>query len=167
MKRNVILLVVAVTVCAICIVCALAQEWPATSPQEQWDFPPTHFRGPDGRQIGPQVTQDIPVLLQRLEHTRQIHRLFWETTLNPEKAGVVAVLQLENEFRQSLTPEETVKILQDLLKGAKTQGLRNMLRVAIKDLCKRQGNSSQAIEQMVEMFKENDQALQQGQKTDK
>jgi hypothetical protein len=73
-------------------------------------------------------------------------------------AGVMAVGALKDEVRRK--PAETVKDLEDQLAKTKSLGLRNALRLTLKDLYKRENDDAKVLEQLRALIAENDAALQ-------
>lgn len=60
-----------------------------------------------------------------------------------------------------LKAAEKIAMLEGLLKDVKTQGLRNALHLALKDLYKAEGDDAKMVEHLKAMVLENDQALQE------
>ena len=74
--------------------------------------------------------------------------------------GVLAIGALRDEIRRK--PDDVIQDLEGQLETVKTLGLRNAIRLTLKDLYKRQGEDEKALEQLRALIAENDKALQKG-----
>lgn len=72
--------------------------------------------------------------------------------------GVMAVGAMRDEVRQK--PAELTKELEGLLGKVRTQGLRNAIRLTLKDVYRHQGDDEKVAEQLQALIAENDKALQ-------
>ena len=87
-------------------------------------------------------------LVQRMKHI----------CFDSEAVGVMAVGALKDDVRRK--DEAIIKDLEEQLTKVKTQGLRNALRLSLKDIYKRQGENEKVIEHIKALIAENDEALQ-------
>ncbi len=83
-----------------------------------------------------------------------------ELCANPQVAGVVAISALKDDARRK--PAEVVKEYVSLLEKTKSLGLRNAIRLALKDLYKAQGEDEKVLQVLRDMVAENDAAIQSG-----
>ena len=77
---------------------------------------------------------------------------------DPEAAGVIAAAGIRDEVPRK--PEEVIKDLEDQLTRTKTLGLRNAIRLSLKDIYKHLGQNDKVLEHLRAMLAENDAALQ-------
>ncbi len=82
-----------------------------------------------------------------------------ETCFDPSAMGVIAVAGLRDEVLRE--PADIIEELENLLAQTKTTGLRNAIRLTLKDLYKAQGENEKVLQHLREMLQENDQAAQQ------
>lgn len=81
-----------------------------------------------------------------------------DTCFDPRAMGIVAVGGLRSEVPEK--PEELAKQLEGILPQTKALGLRNAIRLTLKDLYLETGAAAKAQAQLKEMVRENDEALQ-------
>lgn len=81
-----------------------------------------------------------------------------QVCFDPETVGVMAVGALNDEVRRK--DEDIIKDLEEQLAKVKALGLRNAIRLTLKDLYKRQGKNEKVLEQLKALIAENDKALQ-------
>lgn len=87
---------------------------------------------------------------------------------DPQAVGVMAIGALKEDVRRK--PEDIIKDLETLLTtetkaiGIKTQGLRNAIRLTLKDIYKRQGEDEKVLAHLRALIVENDEALQEAKK---
>ncbi|MCK4624911.1 MAG: hypothetical protein KAV00_06350 [Phycisphaerae bacterium] len=74
-----------------------------------------------------------------------------------ETIGVMAVGALKDDIRRK--DEAIIKDLEEQLAKVKTQGLRNAIRLTLKDIYKRQGENEKVIAHIKALIAENDKAL--------
>ena len=72
--------------------------------------------------------------------------------------GVMAVGAIRDDFRRKRS--DTIKDLSALLGTVKTQGIRNAIRLALRDLYKAAEDEENALAQLKALVAENDQAIQ-------
>jgi len=80
----------------------------------------------------------------------------------PDLAGVVAAGGLRDEVKRK--PKELIEDLEAVLTKTKTLGLRNAIRMTLKDLYKGLGEDEKVLEHLRAMLAECDQALQKDKK---
>ncbi len=110
--------------------------------------------GPDGRPPFEPYTQ------QGIEHSRMMLGLVHEmerACFTPQSAGMIAIGSLKDDVQRK--PEEVASEFEELLKNTKSLGLRNAIRLTLKDIYKRQNNNDKVLEHMRAMLAENDKAL--------
>lgn len=78
------------------------------------------------------------------------------TCFNPELSAMAAIGAIKDEPGK---PEEKIATLEVLLDKTKTLGLRNAIRMSLKDLYKAQGQNDKALSQLQQAVLENDQAI--------
>ena len=77
---------------------------------------------------------------------------------NSEAIGVMAIGALKDDVRRK--PGEVIADLEAQLKEVKTLGLRNTIRLTLKDVYKHQGEDEKVLQQLRALIAENDKALQ-------
>jgi len=80
-----------------------------------------------------------------------------EICFNPRLAGLLAVGMLKDEVRRK--PADVIKEFEEQLGKTKSLGLRNAIRMSLKDLYKAQGEDEKVLDQARAMLAENDQAI--------
>jgi len=88
-------------------------------------------------------------LIERMRHT----------SFDPAMAGLVALGALRTDVPRQ-KPEDVVKDLEDLLRQVKSLGLRNSIRMMLKDLYRHLGNDAKVVEHLKAVVLENDAAIQ-------
>lgn len=78
-------------------------------------------------------------------------------TFNPAEAGLIAVGGLKDDVQRK--DEEVITDLEQILAGTKSLGLRNAIRLQLRDLYKATNNSAKVLDHLRAMVKENDEAL--------
>ncbi len=81
-----------------------------------------------------------------------------QTCFDSEAVGVMAVGAMKDEVPRK--DEDIIKDLEEQLASVKTHGLRNAIRLTLKDIYKRQGKNEKVIEHLKALIAENDKALQ-------
>ena len=81
-----------------------------------------------------------------------------ETCFDPRAMGIVAIASLRGEIHQD--PKQLADHLQAMLEQTKSLGLRNAIRLTLKEVYLEQGQVDQASRQVEMMIQENDQAVQ-------
>jgi hypothetical protein len=78
-------------------------------------------------------------------------------TFSPAEAGLIAVGGLKEDVQR--TDKEVIADLEQILPGTKSLGLRNAIRLQLRDLYKATGSHAKVLEHLRAMVKENDEAL--------
>ncbi|MHC4718135.1 MAG: hypothetical protein ACYS5V_14275 [Planctomycetota bacterium] len=105
-----------------------------------------------GRGHAPHVVQQMTMMLHLIERMR-------DAAFDPETAGIMAVAGMKDDVRRS--PREAAEDLEKQLARTKTLGLRNAIRMSLKDIYKRVGEDEKVLQQLRAMLAENDKALQE------
>lgn len=88
-------------------------------------------------------------LIERMRHT----------SFDPAMAGLVALGALRTDVRRE-KPEDTIKDLEGLLPQVKTLGLRNSIRMMLKDLYREIEKDEKVLEHLKALVLENDAEIQ-------
>jgi len=100
----------------------------------------------------------------RPEHIDQFRRMMemvertHHTCFNPEMAAMIAIAGLKDEVPRPI--ENLIGDLEETLTKTKTLGLRNSLRMILRDLYRQRGENDKVLRHLHEMLGENDKALQ-------
>lgn len=115
--------------------------------------PPGPFRG---RRMGhaPASIQDF----ERMVATIEVIERMKKTCFEPDVAALVALGGLRSDVRRE--PQEVIDDLEKQLTKLKTLGLRNGVRLMLKDLYKMTGKDDKILEHLRAMAAENDAAIQ-------
>jgi len=87
-----------------------------------------------------------------------------DTCDNPERVGVMAVGQITELFEPREGVGEATELLEKLLKEVRAPIIRNAIRFSLKENYVRMGKTDQAVEQLVQLVKENAALLEKGDK---
>ena len=104
----------------------------------------------------------------RPEHIEQFARMMemvkhmQHTCFDPEAAAMIALAGLKDDVPRR--PEEVAEDLEATLKRTRTLGLRNAIRLMLRDLYRHLGKPDRVLDHLREMLGENDAALQAGHK---
>lgn len=119
--------------------------------------------GPGGMPMGPGMpawqqrralgAEDAERVGQMFGLIRQLERVCFE----PQTAGLIAVGGLKDDVKRDSA--EVITDLEECLARTVSLGLRNALRLTLKDLYKAQGDNEKVIEHLRAMLTENDLAL--------
>lgn len=112
----------------------------------------------DLRKAGPKVSRSPSAQTKQAELRVKLVGNMKETCFDPLAIGIIAVGGLRTEVSQK--PEELAQQLESILPETKSLGLRNAIRLTLKDLYVEMGSAAKAQEQFKAMIKENDDALQ-------
>jgi hypothetical protein len=82
-----------------------------------------------------------------------------EAMFNPRIAGVIAVSGLKDQVGKKLP--EKIKFFEAQLEKTKSLGLRNTIRMVLKEFYQTNGDDDKAVDQLKSMLEENDAAIQQ------
>ncbi len=80
-----------------------------------------------------------------------------ETCFDPAAMSLIAIAGLRDEVPRK--PDDIIQELQAQLQRAGTIGVRNAIRLALKDLYKRQGQDEKVLGTLRDMLRDNDEAL--------
>jgi hypothetical protein len=83
-----------------------------------------------------------------------------ELCFDPQAAGVVAISAIKDDIHRK--PSEMISEYESLLAKTKTLGLRNAIRMGLKDLYRDEKDSEKALQVIRDMVAENDAAIQSG-----
>ena len=97
-----------------------------------------------------QYAERMGRLLGLVQHMNQ-------TAFDPQVAGLVALGGLRTDVQREL--DEIVKDFEGLLATTKTLGLRNSIRLTLRDLYKETGRNEKVLENLRAMLAENDAAI--------
>ena len=109
-----------------------------------------------GRRTGhaPASVEDF----ERMVATIQVIERMKKTCFEPDVAAMVALGGLRSDVRRE--PQEVIDDLEKQLTKLKTLGLRNCVRLMLKDLYKMTGKDDKILEHLRAMAAENDAAIQ-------
>jgi len=102
-------------------------------------------------------TQQMGMMIEMLERLKH-------TCFDPTSAGMMAIGALKDDVRRK--PAAVIKDLEDTLGMTKTLGLRNAIRLSLKDMYKAQGEDEKVLQHLRAMLAENDAAIQAHQNDD-
>ena len=97
------------------------------------------------------------------EHAERMERMMWmldrlqDTCFEPSRAAMVALGALKDEVRRP--SREIARDLERQLDRTRTLGLRNAIRLMLKDLYKEMGNEEAMLDHLRAMIAENDEAM--------
>ncbi len=118
--------------------------------------------GPNGIKRPPSE----PFTQQGIEHSRMMLGLVHEmerACSSPQSAGMIAIGSLKDDVQRK--PEELAAEFEELLKTTKSLGLRNAIRLTLKDIYRMQNNNDKVLEHMRAMLAENDKAISENPRT--
>jgi len=95
--------------------------------------------------------------IEQMEQVMELVERMKDICFEPSTAGVIAIGALKDDT--GLKPREVAELLEDVLEDTETLGLRNALRMSLKDLYAAQGDSKMTIKHLRAMLAENDEAL--------
>ena len=101
------------------------------------------------RQVGPH---------ERMEQMMRLVERMRDVCFEPPSAAMIAIGALKDEVRRK--PEDVIADLEEQLKQTQTLGLRNAIRLSLKELYKAQDQKEKVLEHMRAMLRENDKAIQ-------
>jgi len=96
--------------------------------------------------------------IERMDVMLQVIQRMRHVCFDPETSGMVALGAMKDDVPRK--SEAVIKDFEDLLGKTKTLGLRNAIRIALKDLYKAQGEQEKVLDMLRAMVKENDAACQ-------
>ncbi len=151
-SKRLIVALSAVTLAVLSIGYAVAQERSSSNPRGH------ERRATDSQKV---MATDAAFPRKQAEHMDMMIKLIQrmkQVCFDPETVGVMAVGALKDEVRRK--DEDIIKDLEEQLAKVKALGLRNAIRLTLKDLYKRQGKNEKVLEQLKALIAENDKALQ-------
>ena len=92
-----------------------------------------------------------------LKQELELIELFGEVAFNPEQAAMVAIGTISEEL--NLQDSEVIKWFEGLLGKAKSLGVRNAIRMSLKDLYQKTQQKDKLKKMLIEMVLENDRAI--------
>jgi len=96
------------------------------------------------------VVQEIRMYVELLETVREL-------AFPPETAATIGIMAIKDDL--DLPPEEIVKHLTEVLAKTKSLGLRNSIRLALKDVYEETEQKDKLLGLLKDMIAENDAAL--------
>ncbi|HET6428765.1 MAG TPA: hypothetical protein VFJ30_10170 [Phycisphaerae bacterium] len=112
---------------------------------------------PDMAYGGP-VPPGVPQAVERMSVALELVGRMREACFDPSTAGMIAIGGLKDDVRR--TPKDAAADLEEQLAKTKTLGLRNAIRMELKELYKRLGEDEKLLKNLRAMLAENDEALQ-------
>jgi len=104
----------------------------------------------------PMAIEQADRMGQMLQLIRQMERVCFE----PSTAGLIAAGGLKDEIRRP--PADIIEDLEDRLAETRSLGLRNAIRMGLKDIYRMTGNDEMALRHLRQMLAENDLAIVEG-----
>lgn len=98
-------------------------------------------------------------MLEQIEPMFELLERMSESCFDEVMASMIAIGGLKDDVRRK--PEDVAKDLEAQLKSTKTLGLRNAIRMTLKDIYKAQGNDEKVLSLLRATLAECDKALQQ------
>jgi len=98
-----------------------------------------------------------PEQIERMELMIGLIKRMQHICFDPATAGMIAIGGLKDEVRRK--QEQVVADLEKQLAKTKTLGLRNAIRLTLKDLYKARGDDERVLDHLRKMIEENDAAL--------
>ena len=86
-----------------------------------------------------------------------------EATFDPPAMGLIAIGGIKDDVQRKLG--EIIKDLEDRLSKTKSIGMRNAIRLTLRDMYKQSGNDKKVLEHLHAMVAENDNACEVGSTT--
>jgi len=107
---------------------------------------------------GPMRPRPMPIEhAERMEQMLQLIKRMERVCFEPSTAGLIAVGGLKDEVPRR--PGEIIEDLENVLSKTRTLGLRNAIRLTLKDLYKMQGNGKMVLKHLRAMVAENDEEM--------
>ena len=98
-----------------------------------------------------------PEQIERMELMIGLIKRMQHICFDPATAGMIAIGGLKDDVRRK--QEQIVADLEKQLAKTKTLGLRNAIRLTLKDLYKARGDNERVLDHLRKMIEENDAAL--------
>ena len=96
--------------------------------------------------------------IEQMERMMELVEMMKEVCFDKGTAAMIAIGDLKDAVRRK--PKEIIEDLEAQLKKTETLGLRNAIRLTLKDLYKAQGADGKVLDHLRTMLAENDAALQ-------
>ena len=131
------------------------------------DAPPPHPGGRPHERVGP-LGRPHPPRLDPVQYAEQMGRMVGliehmnRASFNPEAAGLMAIGGLRTDVDRDIS--EIIADLEEVLTETKSLGLRNSLRLSLRDLYKETGQDEKVLATLREMVAENDKAIEASEK---
>ena len=125
--------------------------WMQAQPKAPGGHPMLGMPMPGPRPDAANPIEKIEVMLEMIKRLQRI-------CFDPGVAGMIAVGAMKDEVRRH--PEVAIEQLEDSLKHVKTLGMRNAIRLTLKDMHKALGHEEQVVRHLRAMIEENDEAIQ-------
>lgn len=116
-------------------------------------------RGPRRPMHPPMEDSDVTRMRIRIELIERMR----ETSFDPAAASIMALGAIQKDVRRE-KPEDLIKDLEDILAQTRTLGLRNAIRMTLKDLYRAVENDEKVLEHLKAMLLENDAEMLRKQK---
>ena len=108
---------------------------------------------PDEPRAAPMHAEQLEQMGLMIEMVERLRHICFE----PENAAMIAVGALKDDVPRR--PQEVVKELEAALKRTRSLGVRNAIRMSLRDLYRHLDMHDQAMENLRRMLAENDEAL--------
>jgi len=118
--------------------------------------------GPGGPGMGPSMPMTgpgLPPAFMQMSAALHVVGRMRDACFDPEIAGVIAIGGLKDDVRRG--PKALAEDLEDQLLKTKSLGLRNAIRMELKEIYKRTGDEKKALKNLRAMLAENDKAIQE------
>ncbi len=129
---------------------------------------PPHHPGGRPRDRGGPLGRPHPPRLDPVQYAEQMGRMVGliehmnRASFNPEAAGMMAIGGLRTDVDRDLS--EIIADLEELLPKTKSLGLRNSLRLTLRDLYQESKQDEKVLAMLREMLAENDKAIEANEK---
>jgi len=96
--------------------------------------------------------------MEEMDQMLEMVERMTEISFNSEMVAVIAIGGLKDDVRRN--PKDVIRDLESVLRKTRTLGLRNAIRMTLKDLYKHTGQEEKLLDTLRAMLHENDEALQ-------
>ena len=101
----------------------------------------------------------------KLHRTLSMLKAIGDTAFDPESAALIGIGAINDEC--ALTPQEAAAELELVLQSTQSLGLRNAIRITLKDIYLKAGDKKKALEHMRAMIAENDKCMYDNEKSER
>ena len=108
---------------------------------------------------GPAEVEAVQAKLRILKDYFEIVNGFHALADDPEKAVMLSLQQLEDNYKAQGKPEEITKMYEKVLKEARNQTLRNVAYIKLSEIHKRANRGDQAVALLQKALEENMRAV--------